>query len=254
MRKRKIQIIFESITFVLFFLVLQAFFQGCDEYPFESSKYAVYGSGRIVEKDIADLSDFDTVIDNTFCNVTILQSDNYKITVRSDDNIIDLVQIYRANHSLVIDIDDRYNYKNCVYYVYIEMPVVARLSANSAGSIETMGTIESNSLRLCANSAGNISANIRVNELHTQINSAGDIEINGSANRHYSTLQSAGNLFAYGLTTDTTYIDVSSAGSARIQVNNYLEANVSSVGSIFYKGRPELNYRTTSLGRVVDSN
>ncbi len=65
---------------------------------------------------------------------------------------------------------------------------------------------------------------------------------------------SAGNLFAYGLDTDTTSVQVLSAGNGFVTVNNLLEATIASVGSLYYKGNPVIHSSITSLGRLINAN
>ena len=200
------------------------------------------------------ITGFDAIVVNTFGSVKVKQSDNFSVTVTADDNIMSYIQITKSNQALIVDIDDEYNYKNCRYNVFVEMPEIEHLTANSAGSISTEGNITGETIRLYANSAGSITINLETEKLYCTISSAGSITASGTSNYLYANLESAGNLHAFNLETNRTQVNVSSAGSAYVFVNDYLEANISSVGSVYYKGHPQLSYRISSIGSLIDSN
>jgi len=43
---------------------------------------------------------------------------------------------------------------------------------------------------------------------------------------------------------------LSSVGSATVNVKDHLNATVSSLGSVYYVGSPEVDYRITSMGKI----
>ena len=207
-----------------------------------------------MESHSLNINGFNSIVIQTFGNVQLTQAENFEITYTIDDNIVDYVEIYRSGNNLIVDIDDNYNYQDCSYNVTVSMPFIEKLTSNSAGSIRSLNTITSESLYLYANSAGSITSDLTATYLYTYINSAGNMNLMGFAETHRSNLESAGNLNAFDLETNTTIINVSSAGNGRVFVNNYLDATLSSAGSLYYKGHPEINYHSTSLGNIYDAN
>ena len=93
-----------------------------------------------------------------------------------------------------------------------------------------------------------------MNTLHTVISSAGNIVLFGYADSHNANLTSAGNLSSFDLKTKYTTISISSAGNASIYVTDLLNATLSSVGSLYYKGNPQVQSRVSSLGNIHHVN
>lgn len=245
--------VIKAVLLVFIFLVVQAFLTGCDDFSVFSDKKKIHGSGNYVTRTM-QIDGFHSIIVETFGNVELRQSENFEVSYTIDDNITKYVDIYKSGDNLIIDLDHDYDFQDYRYKILISMPDVRRLTTNSAGSINSEDKIVSDELYLTANSAGNLTLEIDVDKLHTNINSAGNIHLAGFADEHRSTLQSAGNLSAFGLETNKTYITVSSAGNARVLVNDYLDVNLSSVGSLYYKGHPQIHYNVSSMGNLIDAN
>ena len=90
--------------------------------------------------------------------------------------------------------------------------------------------------------------------ISTSLSSAGNANLSGSVSTHEAYVSSAGGLHAFNLNTDTTTINLSSAGNAKVYVNDLLNANLSSAGSLFYKGNPVINAIVSSLGIIINAN
>lgn len=248
--KKKILIIIKSTLFTIIYLLGFAFIQGCDNLLIDSDKERIHGTGNTVVGEL-DIENFSEVKIETFGNAVISQGEEYSISFEVDEAIVNRIEISKSGNALVIDIDHHYNYNNCEYTVYVTLPNIRKLYSNSAGNISGNTTIESEELFLCSNSAGNISLNLNVDNLESRINSAGNINLTGIAVNHYSVIESAGNLRAFGLESGEVDLIVSSAGDASVYVLNELNANISSVGSVYYKGNPSVQSRISNLGNLV---
>ena len=72
------------------------------------------------------------------------------------------------------------NYKgNVQAKVYVTYVKVDKLSASSAGSIFSEGTIEANDMEVNASSAGSIEITINAGDVNASASSAGEIELQG---------------------------------------------------------------------------
>ena len=89
-------------------------------------------------------------------------------------------------------------------------------------------------------------------QLTVGISSTGDIEINGgTVLSQRITLSSVGDYNAAELSSQTAQANLSSSGSATIQVSETLQADLSSSGNLNYIGSPKVNASTTSSGDVI---
>lgn len=135
-----------------------------------------------------------------------------------------------------------------VYVTYVE---VNKLSASSASNIFAEGVIKTRSLSMSASSAATIDVQIDVEELEAGSSSAADIELSGKARNVEIDVSSAGEVDAYDLVAEVVEVEVSSAGSAKVNVTKEIEAHASSGGSIRYRGNPERSNTNSSSGGSV---
>lgn len=139
-----------------------------------------------------------------------------------------------------------------VYVTYVNLD---KLSASSAGSIFSEGTIQTRSMDISASSAGSVEISIEANTVEVSSSSAGDVELKGRADKINIEASSAGEIDAYDLEAEEVDAQASSAGSVKIYAKESLDAHASSGGSIRYRGNPDRsNTNSSSGGSVKKSN
>jgi hypothetical protein len=139
--------------------------------------------------------------------------------------------------------------------VYVTYVKVDKLSASSAGSIYSEGTIDANSLEISSSSAANVEIAINAGDVEISSSSAGEVEVKGKARSLKVDASSAGEIDAYDLEAQQVDAEASSAGSIKINATVELDAHASSGGSIRYRGNPDRsNTNSSSGGSVKKSN
>ena len=142
-------------------------------------------------------------------------------------------------------------YRSVDAKVYVTYVSLDKLSASSAGSIFSEGTIKTRSMDISASSAGSVEISIDANSVEVSSSSAGDVELKGRATRISLDASSAGEIDAYDLEADEVNAQASSAGSVKIYAKESLEARASSGGSIRYRGNPDRSDTNSSSGGSV---
>ena len=144
------------------------------------------------------------------------------------------------------------NYKgNLQAKVYVTYVKVDKLSASSAGSIFSEGTIEAGDMEVSASSAGSIEITVDARSVDASASSAGEMELQGRTAELEIDASSAGQIDAYDLQAEKVSADASSAGSLKINVTGELVARASSGGSIRYRGNPDKSITDSSSGGSV---
>ena len=93
-----------------------------------------------------------------------------------------------------------------------------------------------------------------MDELIVEVSSSGDLTVSGTANSQKVGVSSAGSYYGYEMTSTSARVNVSSAGSAKVNVSEDIRASASSGGSVRYKGNPERRDTNSSSGGSVRSN
>ncbi len=150
---------------------------------------------------------------------------------------------------------EKSSYRKVSVKVYVTYVTLEKISASSASSIFSDGTIKANSMEINASSAGSIEISIDADRVEVDASSAANIDLEGKANELTLEVSSAGDIDAYNLVTQNVTAKASSAGSAKVSVSKELDAHASSAGSIRYRGNPtRTNTGSSSGGSVKKSN
>jgi len=135
--------------------------------------------------------------------------------------------------------------------VYVTYAKIDKLSASSAGSIFSEGTIEADDMEVSASSAGSIEITVKAESVEASASSAGEIELQGKTRSLEIDASSAGQVDAYDLEARKVSAQASSAGSLKVNAVEELNAHASSGGSIRFHGNPNKSITDSSSGGSV---
>ena len=260
MNKYKLQI--KTVSYFFLLLVIVIFNISCkdsscpvcyDSNDWNNGINNIKGSGNIVSEERI-LPFINSINHATVGQVNITYGETQQVIVKTDDNIQKYIKTDVLENKLNIYIDSNSSLTDFSLTIDIVLTELKSLATNSAGNIFSTNKFFADDVYIYLNSAGNINLNIETTNLHSNISSAGNLILAGKAINHYSGLYSAGNLNAYNLETDTTHISVNSAGNAFVHVDKYLDAILTSLGSVYYIGYPQISQHTGSIGKVVNTN
>ncbi|MEM6807322.1 MAG: DUF2807 domain-containing protein, partial [Bacteroidota bacterium] len=100
------------------------------------------------------------------------------------------------------------------------------------------------------NGSGDISLDIRAEEIETTIKGSGDLLMLGSAELHTIKMDGAGNLESFDLLSSTSDIRISGSGDADLNVANELSVVIKGSGDVRYKGTPTVDADITGSGKL----
>jgi len=259
---------------LLVLLVLVTVFstQGCIgpcEVRWACSK--VRGSGDVVteERPVSDITGVELA---TIGNLYIELGDTEKLLIEAEDNLLEYfeTEVHRGILTIKTRRNTNLSPREPVNY-YLTVKELNRIEISSAGDVEapdlkakrfkisnssagdlTMGALECTALEVNLSSAGDVDIEeLNARTLKVDISSAGTLEIGGGeVDEQFVHLSSAGDYNAEDLLSAEADVSLSSVGSARIQVSDYLDADLSSMGSLYYRGNPRVHQRTSSMGKV----
>jgi hypothetical protein len=216
-------------------------------------QHSIKGSGVLVSEE-RDGGYFHSVSMNTAGLVTVTQGSEHRIQITVDDNMMEYIVISIKDGELVIGTTPGVSLSDFNLTVDLTMTDLEVLCTNSAGSIIGKNTFEEDIVGLIINSAGNICLDLKAEQLNSLLNSAGNLMLSGEVIDHYAQVSSAGNLNAFDLQTNKTILMVNSAGNANVNVSQLLNVTINSVGSVFYKGYPEIIQHINSIGQLINVN
>jgi hypothetical protein len=170
----------------------------------------IRGNGKIISQE-RNAEDFTDVVLDGVGKVNIHTSENYKVVVTTDSNIQDIIEINTHGQRLYIDENCKWGFNPTKLTIDVYMPEVKNVKLNGVGKIKI--------------------ADGKTSDLAIDLCGVGDIEA------HYYEVQNVD-------------ISISGTGDVKTLVTGTLKGDISGVGTIFYKGKPEIQKSVTGVGNV----
>jgi hypothetical protein len=202
------------------------------------------------QSDTRNLSSFDAIDVSEGIKV-ILESGNPEARVEvTGADVEDVVTEVSAN-TLNIEMRGDKNYRNVNVTVYVKFERIEEIDVSSAADVVFESKITGSVLDVDISSAGYLRADMEVKALNVDISSSGKTDLSGSADEMEVDISSAGSMDAKELVSQIADVEVTSAGSATINVTKELRAEANSAGKVTYKGNPEKVFADSNSGGKV---
>ena len=189
------------------------------------------GSGNVKSED-RKTGSFSAVKLSCSADLFISQGST-SVTVKTDDNILELVETKVENGTLHIDIKGRGFRSVKVLEVYITMPELTNLKNSGSGDIEIKDAFKASDLVIGLNGSGDLDANLNANNLELRVSGSGDTELTGVRGTFKVSILGSGDLDAEGLKLENCYIKNSGSGDMELSgKTNSLDASNMGSGDV----------------------
>jgi hypothetical protein len=245
--------------------VIAVFITGC----------CIKGSGDL-ETETRNVDDFENIDIDISGDIIISQGDTFRVTVKTDDNLIDDITTEVRNNTLYIDRDHDgrcINFTSLV--VRIRLPELRSIKIDGSSEVEIKDGFETETMKLTVDGSGDIVAReplsaevftvgidgsgdvnlkLEVAELNTIIDGSGDVTYTGYATDHYINIDGSGDVKAYDLETEYTDIRIDGSGSCKVTVEEALDVSINGSGDVYFKWNPSVSKRIEGSGSVKNAN
>ncbi len=169
----------------------------------------------------------------------IQQGDTFQVTLTSDDNFIDFIQVEQQGRALNLDLKPGYAYdlKGITMRLEVALPELAELRLNGSPQARLDGAVFANFAAELTGSSF-LHGELASTETSLTVNGSSYVKLNGSADMVY--VDVCGNSVAdlEVFQARDASVQASCAGQAVVNVNDSLVADASQNARIYYVGRP----------------
>lgn len=213
------------------FSTIIVLFFGCNGVIRES------GNGNMVTKEI-EVSDYEEINIAGNFEIILKRGDSPLVVLTADENLHEFIEVGVSGDRLEIETTKPLSSEEglTLEIIYDEL---ASIDVGGAATITSQEPIEGDYLNISMSGAGAVDLEVRMKVLKTSVSGAGAVELRGSVNEQHIQMSGAGGFDAYDLRSKSCEISISGVGSANIYVTESLDATVSGVGGITYKGNPQ---------------
>lgn len=176
-----------------------------------------------------------------------------RIVILGQQNVINQI-ITRIDSGMVsVSFNECFNNHDDIQF-HIYTPFLQKLVTNTAARFKTTSAIYGKDFTMELNSGTTVDITCKLDSLSTFINSSSSLNIAGYASRQMIYHKSSGAYLASELISDSTIVNVSSSGSAKVYSTGHLIADMSGSGLIEFYGEDTLHVTTnvTGNGTITD--
>lgn len=220
--------------------------------PFLLILLCVLGSGIVQAQSVENRSigSFHGIKTSNAITVYLQKGNSQSLRVEAEGIDLDEIETKVEGGILKIQLR-RGNYRNIDVKVTVTYKNLDMLAASSASAIFSKEVITTDRIEIMASSAATIEVELDAREVSLNASSAADLEISGKTESVQIDVSSAGDIDAYDLIAQKAQISASSAGEAKVSVEQEINALASSGGSIKYQGNPQKSSTDSRSGGSV---
>ncbi|MBI5495117.1 MAG: DUF2807 domain-containing protein [Deltaproteobacteria bacterium] len=168
--------------------------------------------------------------------VVVRQGDRTEVRVRAPAEYLGRVSTLVTDDTLVVNSSWRFRIRQHAE-IEVTTPSLESVELAGVGHLQVQGAT-GDALRVVVSGAGKTEVDARVRSLTVEIHGAGVADITGRVQEVHASVTGTGALNAGELETQDAYVAVSGAGSATVKPGSLLDASISGVGKIRYRGEP----------------
>lgn len=203
------------------------------------------------------LSSFNRVHHRGVGEVIITQGEPQSVKIEAEEQVQKWIRLEVKDETLIIRLDaDWTDWVRMPWSstgpirFYITMKEVRGLHLAGAGSVKARG-VQTAQLEVNQSGAGNLNLEgLQVEKLRVNLSGAGSITTDGNVQSQEILLSGAGSYHADTLQSQNTIITLKGVGSAYVCVAQTLNAEISGIGSVRYRGSPQVIQKVTGLGSL----
>ncbi len=212
----------------------------------------IRGNG-VIKTEERTVSPFKNVEASGAIKLVVSQGELKPVRLEGDENILPYIEVKQEGDRIEIRTKPGYNINpSGDLIVYITAPVYSSIEVSGASDIRGQNKISNpENLQLEASGAGDIEMDVDAPEITAKISGSGSVKLKGQTRDLDIELSGAGHAYCYDLLSENTKVDISGAGSAEVYSSVKLEAEVSGVGNVRYKGNASnVNQHVSGAGSV----
>ncbi len=234
-------------------MVTACAFFGLTEANAQWGNKKVVGNGNVTTKTV-NTGDYDGINGVGSMDIHLERGTEGNITVTTDDNLHQYIEIEVKNNMLVIK-TKKNTYLKTKKGIHVTVPFkdISEISLIGSGDIDTKDVVDAPNLELNVTGSGDVDLDVNSGSLEARVTGSGDMRVNGKTVDLEVSVSGSGDFHGFNLQSDNTEATVSGSGDVRVVANKSIKARVNGSGDITYKGNPERSDTKTSGSGDIDS-
>ncbi len=212
------------------------------------------------EKSIENITvkDFTKVRVSLAATVILRQADSFSCQIEGQQRFLDGIEATADNGTLRVRRREKRDWFDDIERVtiIITAPNFEEIEFSGAGQLSAFTKLTGNKLKIEASGAGSVEIqNVDYQHIDIDMSGVGNISIAGKTISATMEMSGTGNIDAFDLHADSVRCETSGVGNINCFANEELNAQVSGIGGVRYKGTPKsLRKSVSGIGKVMNRN
>jgi predicted small secreted protein len=212
----------------------------------------VNGSGHVVAHRYR-LAPFEHVIVSGPFDVRISEGATTELTIRTDDNLRDDVNVEAAEETLHIQLQPRVTVTNATLEADIVAPLISTLDVTSAGRVRLVGHAGGGEISMSAGGGSRIEGRADANTLHVEADDGSAISLTGRAAELSVDGSSGSRLDVSGLQATELKLHLTHGSQAAVWATGTMKADLSGGSHATYRGSPRFEEKKLADGSALSA-
>lgn len=232
------------------FLVLLPLTFGMSACFFDGGK-RLNGNGTI-KTSVHNEQGFENIEASGALKIFIKQDSGYAVSVETDENLQEHIEVYMSDKTLVIKPESGFNLRPTKSIrVYVSSPVFRHLEVSGASSIQSDNKLAgTDELSIEVSGASEALLDVKCPKVRVEATGASTAELSGETKDLVVNNSGASTAKCYGLLTENADVDVSGASNAQVFASVKLNADASGASNVRYKGNAAVTQDVSGAGSV----
>lgn len=185
-----------------------------------------------------EVNDFKKIKVSGGFEVLLKKGGTPSIQLTIDENLRDYLDIGVAGETLEISTREKIVSQEGIELVITYTELIG-IEAGGATSVKNEGVLAGDIFKVSLSGAGAVEMKLDVKALNADVSGAGAVELWGKADEQIIKMDGAGGFDASELVGKNCKVSISGVGGASVHATEKLDAKVSGVGGIRYRGNPK---------------
>ena len=211
----------------------------------------ISGDGHVVSQQ-RNTTGFNSIDISGAMKVHIKQDATASVRVETDQNLMEYIEIFNDDNTLVIKQKNGVNLdpsKDIV--IYVTAPLFKDIDVSGASHIIGDGPITANDeLGINVSGASDVNLEVNVPKLRSELSGSSHLNLKGKTALFSVKASGASGIKGYDLVTDNAELDLSGASDAEVNATEKLNVEASGASRVLYKGKPSISQNSSGASEV----
>ena len=214
----------------------------------------IKGSGNLMTQHLP-ISDFTKVEAGNSFKVTITRADSFNVQIKSDDNLVEHLDVRKSDDTLVIRLKSGKSTRNATLEAEVSLPELTNVKLSGASKGTVRGFVSEGEFAVELSGASKLSGEVQAAQTDVRMSGASSLELTGSSSEFTLHASGASRAVMEDFAINSAEVHLSGASAATLNVKDkFGPVALSGASRLVYLGDPTFKDFHTSGASSISAH